>query len=185
MRMTTTLVTVFVLLSATGGVRAAELSADAQKIVDYLLEDWGQHMHSTSIALAMKNLGIGENDDLRLEVGDYFRSNNRLHNNLTWWGANNYILSNEEKRIAKSLIATFERENRVPGLPELANGLGLPEEALKRRLAFMARTGLLEASNTHDLGYQLIQKSTRWGGPLRFNFHTAIRIGDGKPFDVW
>ena len=37
--MTTTLVTVFVLLSATGGVRASELSADAQNIVDYLSED--------------------------------------------------------------------------------------------------------------------------------------------------
>jgi hypothetical protein len=184
MRMTTTLVTVFVLLSATGGVRASELSADAQNIVDYLFEDWGQRMHATSIALAMKNLGIGENDDLRIEVGDYFRSNNRLHKNITYWGANNYILSNEEKRIAKWLIVTFERENRVPGLPELANGLGLPEEALKRRLAFMARTGLLEASNTHDLGYQLIQKYSGWGGPLRFNFHT-VRIGDGKPFDVW
>ncbi len=70
-----------------------ELTADGQKIVEYLLEDWGQRMHSTSIALAMENLGMKPNDTVRLEVGEHFREHTDLANNLKWWGANNYMTS--------------------------------------------------------------------------------------------
>ena len=173
-----------VALCVTGGAGAAELSPAARQVVDYLLDDWSIHMHSTGIALAMENLDLEPNDDLRLEIIEHFRENTDLANNLKFWSANNYLFSNEERRIAKYLINTYDIEDRIPGLAELSRELEVPEDRLRERLVFMRRAGLLLESGDEPLGYTLIEKYARWGGPLRHNFHT-ITIGDGKPFDVW
>jgi len=161
-----------------------ELSADGQQIVDYLLEDWSERMHSTSISLAMENLGMKPNDAVRLEVGEHFRAHTDLANNLKWWGANNYILSNDEKLIAKYLINTYGVEKRIADLKELSMEVGIADNDLKGRLNFIAQAGLLQASSTEKLGYALTDKFTKWGGPLRYNFHTVKQEG-AKAFDVW
>ena len=163
---------------------ANELSADGQKIVDYLLEDWGQRMHSTSISLAMKNLDMKPNDTVRLEVGEHFKAHTDLAKNLQWWGTNNYILSNDEKLIAKYLINTYTDEKRIPDLKELSKAVGIPENDLNGRLNFMAQAGLLQASSKAKSGYALTEKYNKWGGPLRYNFHTVAQE-NAKAFDVW
>ena len=163
---------------------ATELSTNAQKIVDYLLDDWQTQMHSTSIALAMKNLAMKPNDAVRLEVGKHFREKTDLANNLKWWGANNYILSNDEKLIAKYLINTYNDEKRIPDLQELSKAIGMSSSDLQGRLTFMAQVGLLQESSEEKLAYALTEKYNRWGGPLRYNFHTVTQVGE-KAFDVW
>ena len=162
----------------------SSLSAQAQKVVDYLLEDWGKRFRSTSIPLAMSNLGMDPDDALRLEIGKHFRANTDLANNLKWWGANNYILSNDEKLIAKYLLNTFRDENRLPGLDELAEATVLSPDQTARRLGFLADAGLLTPASGEDLGYALAEGHKRWGGPLQHNFHTVAIEGE-KPFDVW
>ena len=166
------------------GAREASLSSEGKRIHDYLLDDWSKRMHSTDIALAMENLGMPPDDDLRLEVGEYFRENTHLANNIKWWGANNYILSSEEKRIAKFVINTYESEKRLPGIDELSKRLGIDPERVNSRLGFMARAGLLESASDEAIGYALADKYARWGGPLRYNFHN-VTVGEGKPFGVW
>ncbi len=155
----------------------------AQQVVDYLLEDWSQHMHSTSIAQAMANLKMPQDDELRLLVGDHFRANPDLHFNLRSWGANNYLLSDEEKRIAKFLIAHFETEKQLPGTDAMTVQLGIAPEEVQQRMAYLARTGFLRPSE-EGAKYRLADKYLRWGGPLRFNYHT-ITIGEEDPFAVW
>ena len=91
--------------------RAQELSADAQRVVGYLVDQWAQQFRSTSIPLAMDNLDMEPDDALRLDIGQYFRDHTELARNLSFWGANNYILTNEEKRIAKFLIRAHEQED--------------------------------------------------------------------------
>lgn len=155
----------------------------AQKVVDYLLEDWGKHMHSTSIAQAMANLRMDPDDDLRLQIGERLRANPDLHFNLRSWGANNYILSDEEKRIAKFLIAHFEAEEELPGTEVITKELGIEANEVKRRMAFLSRVGFLQPSEDES-DYRLTEKYRRWGGPLRFNYHT-ITVGGEDPFAVW
>ncbi len=159
------------------------LPEPAQKVVDYLLADWSKHMHSTSIAQAMANLGMEPDDDLRLQVGEHFRANPDLHFNLRSWAANNYILSDEEKRIAKFLIAHFEAEEELPETGLIAKALGIEAIEVERRTAFLSRAGFLQPSD-HGSDYRLTEKYRRWGGPLRFNYHT-ITIGEEDPFAVW
>ena len=54
---------------------AQELSASGQRIVNEIVEQWVGKFRSTDIALAMSNLGIEPDDDLRLEVGRHLRAN--------------------------------------------------------------------------------------------------------------
>ena len=170
----------------TGVATQAEetLSSQASQVVAYLLEDWKKQFHSTNIPLAMSNLGLESNDDLRLEIGRYFRENTDLSNNLKWWGTNNYILSNEEKLMAKALLNTYRDEERLPLVAELAQVLDLPADRVRGRLAFLASAGLLVESEAEELGYALADGYKGWGGPLRYNFHT-VSIEGQQPYDVW
>ncbi len=160
------------------------LSLEAQRIVDYLLEDWGKQFRSTSIPLAMSNMALAPSDDLRLEVGRHFRDHPGLHNNVRFWGANNYILTNREKLIAKHLINNHPGEGPIPAAKDLAGALGIKGGALEDSLAFLARAGLLENTGGETPGYRLARGYGTWGGPLRYNFHT-VTVDGGKPFDVW
>ncbi len=171
-----------VLLALSTAWAQTPLPDPAQRVVDYLIEDWGQHMHSTSIAQAMSNLGLEQDDDLRMKIGEHLRANTDLHRNLRSWGANNYILSDEEKRIAKFLIAHFEAQDQFPGIEIMTPELGIEAAELERRLVFLNRAGFLQPAE--GSGYQLAEKYRRWGGPLRFNYHT-ITIGEEDPFAVW
>ena len=162
----------------------SELSGPARQVVDYLLEDWEKRMHSTSIPAAMENLDIAPDDDLRLEVGQHFREHKDLHFNLRSWGVNNYLLGDEEKRIAKLLINTYDKEDTLPALDSMSQTLDVSSAHLESRLTFLQRAGLLVMSEENSLGYALTEKYGRWGGPLRFNYHT-IAIGDEDPFAVW
>ena len=169
---------------ASAGAPSGTLSSEAKRVHDYLLEDWSKHMHSTDIALAMENLGMEPSDDIRMELGEYFRENTHLANNLKWWGPNNYLLGSEEKRIAKQIINHHELDQRLPSLQELSENLNIRVGILAGRLGFMKRAGLLTDSSEGATGYALADKYARWGGSLRHNFHT-VTVGNGKPFGVW
>lgn len=162
---------------------APQLSADAQRVVDYLIDDWQRQFRSTSVPLAMDNLGIPANDTLRLEVIAHLRAHTELANNLQYWGPNNYVLSNPEKRIAKYLIHMHAREGRPATAREAAEALEIAEPALRERLAFMAAAGFLQQS-PEPLGFALVPEYKPWAGPLQHNFHT-VRIEGERPFDVW
>ncbi len=163
---------------------AQEISPEAQQVVDYLLEDWQKQFRSTSIALAMNNLGMEPDDLIRLEVGEHFRANANLARNLQFWGANNYILSNDEKRAAKYLMGIERTEARTPDLAEASRVLGIPVENLASRLQFMADAGFLKQDSDRELGFSLAEGYERWGGPLQHNFHT-LHVEGERPFDVW
>lgn len=168
------------------GQKAAStaLSSDGQKVVEYLVADWQGRFRSTTIPHAMANLGMKTSDDLRLEIIRHLRNNPELARNIRFWGANNYLLTNEERRIAKYLLNTNRDEDRLPDIGELSAILGGGERELRRRLAFMAKAGLLATSGTEPLGYELSEDAELWGGPLRHNFHT-VTIGNEPIFDIW
>ncbi len=161
----------------------AQLSAEGQRVVAYLIDDWQKRFRSSSIPLAMNNIGLEESDAVRLEVLAHLHENTDLANNLTYWGPNNYVFSNQEKLIAKYLIHMQEREARAATAGEATNALELDEAFLRERLAFMAEAGFLEES-ADPLGFALAPGYKRWAGPLQHNFHTVTIEGE-RPFDVW
>ena len=160
-----------------------KLSPDAEKVVDYLLKDWVRQFHSTDIATAIENLGMKQDDELRLQIGDHFRENVDLASNLRFWGPNNYLLSNTEKLITKYMIHKIEREGGYPTLAKAVKELGIDKKTLKERMAFMKKAGIL-VSAENNLKYSLIFNYKTWGGPLRYNYHT-VTIEGVQPFGVW
>lgn len=163
---------------------SGRLSNDAQKVADYLLADWSRRFHSTTIPQAMENMGMPVNDDVRLEVVKHFHANKSLAGNLWSWGPNNYVLTNEEKRVAKLLLNSQRDRGSLPTATEAVKTLGGNAAELRTRLAFMARAGFVVADKTADLGYTLADDANIWGGPLRHNYHTIIPEGEDK-YDVW
>ena len=127
---------------------------------------------------------MAPDDALRLEIGQHLRHHTDLANNLRFWGANNYIFSNDEKRLAKFLIQAREHEERAPALAETARALEMRPETLSGRLAFMAQAGFLQRDPGQELGFSLADEYKSWGGPLRHNFH-SVRVEGERPFDVW
>lgn len=160
-----------------------KLSHDADKVIEYLLADWAKQFRSTDISTAMDNLGMEPDDELRLQIGEHFRKNSNLSRNLRYWGSNNYILNNDEKRIAKYIIFLFKEENRYPTLSEASNTLDLEEEYIEQRLAFLNKAGLMQPSD-NEIRYSLVDNYNTWGGPLKYNYHTVTVEGE-KPFGVW
>lgn len=160
-----------------------KLSSDAKKVVDYLLADWSKKFRSTDIATAITNLDMKQDDKLRLSIAEHLRMNKGLAKNLRWWGPNNYILSNDEKRITKYLIHMIERNGGYPALAEAAIALNLSPKYLNRRLQFMEAAGIVKKSG-NKLKYSLVDNYKTWGGPLRYNYH-IIAIEGEQPFGVW
>ena len=163
---------------------ARDLSAEGEKVVTELLDQWVARFRSTDIATAMGNLGMESDDKLRLEIGEHLRANRSLARPLRQWGANNFILTGDEKRIAKYLISVYEETDRMPTLEALSEAIGLPSDDIKARLDFMAEAGLLEIGEGDGLGFSLVEEYDAWGGPLRYNFHSVAAEGV-KPFGVW
>ena len=160
-----------------------KLSSDAKKVVDYLLADWSKKFRSTDIATAITNLDMKQDDKLRLSIAEHLRMNKGLAKNLRWWGPNNYILSNDEKRITKYLIHMIERNGGYPALAEAAIALNLSPKYLNRRLQFMEAAGIVKKSG-NKLKYSLVDNYKTWGGPLLYNYH-IIAIEGEQPFGVW
>ncbi|MCH7783645.1 hypothetical protein IID62_11330 [candidate division KSB1 bacterium] len=145
------------------------------------MADWEKPLHSTGIPLAMKNIGIAPDDDLRLEIVQIFRENNEIANNIKYYGPNNYLLSNTEKLLARYLINSYENEKITPELDELSSALSVSKNEVESRLEFLAKAGLLDQT---DDGFMLAEEYKKFGGPLRYNFH-SITIENEKSFDVW
>ena len=165
-----------------GGTKA--LSSPATNVIDYLVADWKHRFHSTTIPHAMENLGMAVNDDLRLEVLNHFSGKRGQPRNIQYWGANNYLLTNTEKRIAKLLLNMRRDTGELPSAAEARKIIGLTQSELKDRLAFMAQAGFLTADKGQSLGYDLAEDAEIWGGPLRHNYHTIMPEGEDK-YDVW
>ncbi|MCH7859095.1 MAG: hypothetical protein IID14_05275 [Candidatus Marinimicrobia bacterium] len=162
----------------------AGLSAEGREVVDYLFNDWKEQFRSTTIPQAMGILGMKPDDAFRLQVIDYLRANLDQARNLRFWGPNNYLLTHDEKLIAKLLLNTYRDEDRLPSRQEISKRLHILEGEIGDRLAFMAQAGFLDAAQDQASGYILAEGAGQWGGPLRHNFHTIYV--EGEPvFDVW
>ncbi len=160
-----------------------ELSSDAEDVIRYLLADWRKQYRSTDIATAMDNIGLKQDDEMRLQIGNHFRENKRLASNLRFWGPNNYILSHTEKLITKYLMHKIEREGGYPTIAETVKALGIDKKTLTERFAFMKKAGIL-VSAKNSIKYSLVFDYKTWGGPLRYNSHIVTVEGE-QPFGVW
>ncbi len=142
--------------------------------------DWQQHRRVSGFFrgipwLTGKNLGRL----LRFLPGVLFGFP-RLLREAREWNPAVYILTEDEKLIARHILLGDKASRPVPSAAAMATALSLPADTVARGLAMLARLGFVAPLNG---GYALASDYRRFLRGLGFNFHT-IALSSGEVFNV-
>ena len=160
-----------------------QLSPKEQKVVDYLVEDWGQDT-VTTVDMAMDALKVEQSDETRFRIGSYIKTHPELHTVIRRWGWVTLVLTLEEKLVARSLINTQRDGQAAPGIAEIAKAAGITEAQVPRGLAMLERFEIIERdSSITGAGYRVLPKYVKWAPRLDFVFH-KVTLESGRQFNT-
>src|SRR5712692_4648448 len=170
------LLTVIALLLFVNGARAAndqgQLTPQEQRVIDYLVSDWGQDFSVTSVDIAMNALKVAPSDETRFRIGSYIKSHPELHEVIRRWGWVTLVLTPDEKLIARALINAQRDSKPLPSVSELAKAADIKEPDVKRGLAMLERYEILQKdSKATGAGYAVLPRYIKWEPRLDFVFH--------------
>lgn len=142
--------------------------------------DWQQHRRVSGffrgvLWLTGKNLGR-----LLRFLPDVLFGFPRLLRETREWNPAVYILTEDEKLIARHILLADKASRPMPSAAAIVTALSLPVDTVARGLAMLARLGFLASSNS---GYTLARDHERFSRGLGFNFHT-IALSSGEVFNV-
>ena len=175
------------LLLFVSGLLAADqqkrLSPQEQKVIDYLVTDWGQDS-VTSVDIAMDALKVGQSDETRFRIGSYIKTHPELHEVIRRWGWVTLVLTPDEKLIARSLINAQRDGKAAPSIAEIAKAVGITEPQAKRGLAMLDRYQIIKReSSIAGAGYSVMPLYVRWVPRLDFVFH-KVTLDSGRQFNT-
>ena len=182
------LLPVIALLLLVGGASAAndpvQLNPQEQKVIDYLVKDWGEDYSVTSIDIAMNEVKVAPSEETRFRIGNYIKAHPELHEVIRRWGWVTLVLTPDEKLIARSLINAERDGKPAPSLTELARAVSIKEPDVKRGLAMLERYEILKKDSKADgVGYSVIPRYIKWQPRLDFVFH-KISLDSGRQLNV-
>src|SRR6266478_2023577 len=125
------LTTVAALLLFLNGASAAsdqaQLNAQEQRVIDYLVNDWGEDYSVTSVDIAMGALKVEQSAETRFRIGNYIKTHPELHEIVRRWGWVTLVFTPDEKLIARALINAERDSKPTPSTSEVAKAVGLGE----------------------------------------------------------
>lgn len=188
-RVSATLVAVLSMFVAVSGTaRAAPLTAKQQKVLNYLLADWGVDTSVTGVDLAMQIVGGNYAAEDRYAIAVYIREHPEMHRVLRRFGWVAVALSPAEKLIARQL-SWAERENRsAPSLAELAGALDIPPTRIRDGLNMLERLGIIRRDPTAGgVGYRMASdRYVQWEGLGRIDFmYHRVNVEGLKTLDTY
>lgn len=136
----------------------------ARAVITYLLADWRQTFHLTTVTQAIDALGLAPDPALRGRVTDALLAAPTLAPVPRRWGVPTLVLTNEEKLLGRALA----RADRPLTPTELAAELGFDPDTIATGLAILARCDLVTTTGEHS------RLSDGWRqrlGPLGWHFH--------------
>src|SRR6266487_1392445 len=141
----------------------AQLSAQEQKVVDYLVKDWGEDYRVTSVDIAMNAVKVAPSDETRFRIGNYIKAHPELHEVIRRWGWVTLVLTPDEKLIARALINAERDSKPAMSVSELAKAVSIKEPDVKRGLAMLERYEILmKDSKAGGIGYAVIPRYIKW-----------------------
>lgn len=162
----------------------AHLNPQEQKVIDYLMKDWGEDYSVTSVDIAMNALKVAPSDETRFRIGSYIKDHPELHEVIRRWGWVTLVLTPEEKLIARALINTQRDGKPAPSVSELVKAVGVKEPDVKGGLAMLERYEILKKdTKAGGLGYALIPRYIKWEPRLDFVFH-KVSLDSGRQFNT-
>ena len=161
-----------------------QLNKQEQKVIDYLVKDWGEDYSVTSVDIAMKAVKAGLSDETRFRIGSYIKAHPGLHEVIRRWGWVTLVLTPDEKLVARALINSQRDAKPLPSLSELAKAVGIKEPDVKRALAMLERYEILKKdSSAGGTGYSVLPRYIKWEPRLDFVFHN-VTVDRGRQFSV-
>jgi len=161
-----------------------QLSAPEQKVIDYLVKDWGEDYSVTTVDIAMKAVKVDQSDETRFRVGSYIKAHPELHEVIRRWGWVTLVLTPDEKLIARALVNAERDGKPAPSLSQLAQAVAVTEPDVKRGLAMLERYEVLsKAATAGSTGYRVMRRYIKWEPRLDFVFHN-VSLDNGRQFSV-
>jgi hypothetical protein len=179
---------VIALLLLVSGASAAteqgQLNPQEQKVIDYLVKDWGEDYSVTSVDIAMNALKVAPSDETRFRIGNYIKAHPELHEVIRRWGWVTLVLTPDEKLIARALINAERDSTPSPSLSELANAVSIKEPDVKRGLAMLERYEILKQDGkAGGPGFTVMPRYIKWEPRLDFVFH-KVSLDSGRQFNT-
>lgn len=165
----------------------APLTPAQQKVVDYLLANWGKQMNVTTVGLAMQSLGGSYTVDDRYVIGLHLKNHPELHRTLRTFGWETFALEPREKRVALVLSRAEREQKPVPSLDELAAGLRDTPEAVAGSIRSLERFGIVRRDQSAGgVGYRMADdRYVDWEGAMRITFMDhRVHVEGLEPFNV-
>ena len=178
----------FLILLQTGSGQAADkkstLTPEEQKVIDYLVGDWGKDYSVSSVDVAMEAVGVKASDDTRFRIGSHIKQHPELHEVVRQWGWVTLVLTPDEKLIARALIHAERAGRPVPAISDIAGAAELKEDQVKRGLAMLERYEILKRDKSvGGVGYTIAPRYLKWEPRLDFLYHT-VTLASGRRFNT-
>lgn len=158
----------------------AVLTEEEGRVVAFLLEQWRQPFRITTIQQALDTLGLSSQADARLRVGRYLAANPGVHEKVERWGAVPFILTEDEKLLARAVGHDWRHSAQPRPVEELARLVGQPVPRIEAGLCVLGELALL---SLHDGTYAVPDDMEERAGGLGCNFHTVV-LQSGERFNV-
>jgi hypothetical protein len=161
-----------------------QLNTQEQKVIDYLVSDWGQDFSVTSVDIAMAALKVEQSDETRFRIGSHIKAHPELHEVIRRWGWVTLVLTPDEKLIARAMINADRDGKPTPSTPELAKAVGVSEAQVKRGLIILERYEILKKdTSAGNLSYRVMPHYIKWEPRLDFVFH-KVSLDNGRQFNT-
>src|SRR6266567_6883621 len=122
----------------------AQITAHEQKVIDYLVKDWGEDYSVTSVDIAMNAVKVAPSDETRFRIGNYIKAHPELHEVIRRWGWVTLVLTPDEKLIARALINAERDSKPTTTISELAKAVGVKEPDVKRGQEMLERYEIMK-----------------------------------------
>jgi hypothetical protein len=121
---------------------AAELTANERAVVDVLLADWQDLLRCTTIDQAMARVGGPFSHPVRLRVAEFLRTNGRAAEAMRW-ALPTYVLTNDEKLVARYLVRCCSGGGEIPPPAAAATGAQVTRETAQTAFEALRWLGFL------------------------------------------
>jgi len=168
---------------ATAGAKD-KLKAEDQRVLNYLLGDWGKDYSVTSVDIAMRAVKVKDTDETRFRIGSYIKAHPELHEVIRRWGWVTLVLTPDEKLIGRALVNAERDGKPAPSIGEIAKAVGVSEDQAKRSLSMLERYEIIRRDPSRDgAGFRVVPRYLKWEPRLDFLFH-QVTLASGRQFNT-
>jgi hypothetical protein len=163
--------------------KQGRLSAEEQKVINYLVADWGEDYSVTSVDIAMAALKMKQSDESRFRIGSHIKAHPELHEIIRRWGWVTLVLTPDEKLIARTLINAERDGKPQPTVADIAKAVGITEAQTDRGLSMLERYDIVQRAASTGAGYKVVARYIKWEPRLDFIFH-KVSLDSGRQFNT-